>query len=123
MKAIKKRQIIRQRKKWRIRKRITGNQERPRVSVFRSSKHIYLQLIDDVKQVTLLSVNSKQKDVISQLKGSSGNKETAHLVGKLFGEKVKEQGYSNIVFDRNGFRYHGRVQATAEGIREAGIQV
>jgi large subunit ribosomal protein L18 len=102
-------------KKLRIRKKILGTAERPRLSVFRSSKHFYVQLIDDASGTTLASA--------STYKAESGvNKETAGKVGKEIAEKALKQNIKNVVFDRNGYLYHGRVKALAEAAREAGLQ-
>ncbi len=122
MNAAKKRNLARKRNKAHIRKKISGSEERPRVSVFRSAKHIYGQVVDDVKAVTLLSVSSLEKEVKEQIKGYSGNKEAAQLAGKILGEKLKAKGHETIVFDRNGYLFHGRIKSFADGIREAGIK-
>jgi large subunit ribosomal protein L18 len=99
-----------------IRKKIFGTSERPRLSVFRSNKNIYAQLIDDLNGRTLVAVNSLQD-------GLSGGKpvDTAKAVGKALAEAAKAEGINSIVFDRNGYQYHGRVQALAEGAREGGL--
>lgn len=122
MEAAKKRILARTRNKAHVRKKISGTHDRPRVSVFRSAKHIYGQAIDDVKARTLASVSSLEKEIKEQLKGCPGNKEAALLVGKLLGERLKAKGHEVIVFDRNGYLYHGRVKSFADGIREAGIK-
>jgi large subunit ribosomal protein L18 len=106
--------------KHRIRKHISGTREKPRMSVFRSNKQIYVQFIDDTEGKTLLSVSSLNKDI-------AGNKdinktEQAKLVGKLAAEKSKEAGITGVVFDRNGYLYHGRVKALADSAREAGLK-
>lgn len=121
MEAAKKRILTRHRKKARIRKQIQGTEAKPRVSVFRSAKHIYAQAIDDINHKTLASVSTELETVKSQVK-YTGNKESAMTAGKVFGEKLKEQGITTIVFDRNGYVYHGRVKSLADGIREAGIE-
>lgn len=99
-----------------IRKKITGSSERPRLSVFRSNKNIYAQLVDDQNGHTLASANSLQD-------GVSGSKpaEVAVAVGKALAEAAKEAGIESVVFDRNGYQYHGRVKALAEGAREGGL--
>lgn len=122
MEASQKRIDTRQRKKAHIRKRIVGTAERPRVSVFRSAKHIYAQAVDDETGKTLAQSSTLAADVKSKLNGSSGNKAAANLVGKAFGEVLKAKGFTSIVFDRNGYLYHGRVKDLADGIREAGIE-
>ena len=102
-----------------IRKKIFGTAEQPRLSVYRSNKDIYVQLIDDVAGLTLASASSTEKE----LKDSKGSKvEAAQLVGKKIAEKAKAAGVENVVFDRNGYLYHGRVKALAEGAREGGLK-
>ncbi len=122
MEAAKKRILVRKRKKRHIRKRLSGTAERPRVSVFRSAKHIYAQAIDDTVGKTLASVSSLDKDVRESIEGYTGNKAAASVAGKLFGERLKEKGLTKIVFDRNGFLYHGRIKCLADAIRETGIK-
>jgi len=105
--------------KMRIRKTIIGTTETPRVSVFRSNKEIYAQIIDDSKGATLLSASSREKD----LAGVKGTKtEIATAVGKALAEKAAKAGIENVTFDRNGYLYHGRVKALAEGAREGGLK-
>ena len=100
-----------------IRKRLSGSSERPRLSVYRSNKGIYAQVIDDQAGVTLVSVSSLAKDF-----SASGTKvEQSKAVGKLLAEKALAAGISKVVFDRNGYLYHGRVKSLAEGAREAGL--
>ncbi|MDN3705968.1 50S ribosomal protein L18 [Myroides ceti] len=107
----------RQRIKYRIRKTVSGTALRPRLSVFRSNKEIYAQIIDDVNGVTLASASSKEAGV------TGGTKiETAASVGKLIAEKALKAGIDTISFDRGGYLYHGRVQSLAEGAREAGLK-
>ena len=102
-----------------IRKKISGTPERPRLSVFRSNKAIYAQLIDDVNGVTLVNSSSLSKD----LKDSEGSKsDISKLVGKTVAEKAKSQGIESVIFDRNGYKFHGRIKALAEGAREGGLQ-
>lgn len=122
MEAAKKRILARKRNKARVRKKIKGTEQRPRVSVFRSAKHIYGQAIDDEKSVTIVSVSSLESDVKKKTDGYSGNKETAKIAGKTLGEKLVAKGHDQIVFDRNGFLYHGRIKSFADGIREAGLK-
>ena len=105
--------------KSRVRKIVSGTAERPRMSVFRSNKEIYAQLIDDAQGVTLLSTSSKAKEIAV----ATGTKsEKAGLVGKLVAEKAVAAGISEVVFDRNGYLYHGRVKELADGAREAGLK-
>jgi len=110
----------RKRIKLRIRKDIHGTKEKPRLSVFRSNSEIYVQIIDDREGKTLLSVSSRNKE-IAEKKGITKT-EQARMVGKLAAEKLLEKGISLVVFDRNGYRYHGRVKALAEAARESGIK-
>lgn len=102
----------------RVRKNISGTAERPRLNVFRSSKHIYAQVIDDVKGVTLASASTMDKD----FEGYGGNVDAAKAVGLKIAEKAKAAGISAVVFDRGGYIYHGRVAALAEGAREGGLE-
>ena len=102
----------------RVRSKITGTAERPRLDVFRSNSNIYAQLIDDVKGVTLAAAASNEKD----FGASGGNCEGARKVGKLIAERAKEKKISEVVFDRGGYIYHGRVKELAEGAREGGLK-
>jgi len=102
----------------RVRSRITGTAERPRLDVFRSNSHIYAQLIDDVKGITLAAAGSNEKDFGI----SGGNCEGARKVGKLIAERAKDKKISEVVFDRGGYIYHGRVKELAEGAREGGLK-
>ena len=107
----------RQRIRFRIRKTISGTAATPRLSVFRSNKEIYAQLIDDVNGVTLLAASSREKEI-----GKGTNVEIAAAVGKLVAEKALKAGIDTISFDRGGYLYHGRVKSLAEGAREAGLK-
>lgn len=102
----------------RIRNKISGSRECPRLSVFRSAKHIYAQIIDDTAGVTLAAASTMEKDFA----GSGSNKEAARKVGKLLAEKAAKAGIENVVFDRGGYIYHGRVKELAEGAREGGLK-
>jgi len=104
----------------RVRKKVLGTPERPRLNVFRSARNIYAQIIDDINGTTLTSASSLEKEV-SEKVSYTGNKEAARLVGKLLGERAKEKGITKVVFDRGGYLYHGRVRELAEGAREAGL--
>jgi len=109
----------RQRIKHRIRKIVSGNATKPRLSVFRSNKEISAQLIDDVAGTTIVATSSREKGMTPK----KGTKiETATLVGKALAEKAKKAGIETVAFDRNGFLYHGRVKALADGAREAGLK-
>ncbi len=101
----------------RVRAKISGTPECPRLNVFRSSKNIFAQIIDDVNGVTLCSANSQMKD----FEGNGGNKEGARTVGKMIAKAAAEKGITDVVFDRGGYLYHGRVQELAEGAREGGL--
>lgn len=111
--------VIRRKRQVRVRKKITGSSERPRLNVFRSARHIYAQLIDDVSKSTLLSYSTLSLDTTS-LK-SCGNIEAATLVGKQIAALACEKGITSVVFDRNGFLYHGRIKALADAAREGGL--
>ena len=103
-----------------IRLKVSGTAEFPRLAVYRSTKHIYAQLIDDVNHVTLASASSNDKDLKEQLK-HGGNIEAAQVVGAAIAKKAKAKGIECVVFDRGGFLYHGRVAALADAAREAGL--
>jgi large subunit ribosomal protein L18 len=107
----------RQRIRYRIRKSISGTATNPRLSVFRSNKEIYAQLIDDVNGVTLLAASSREKEI-----GKGTNVEIAAAVGKLIAEKALKAGLDIVTFDRGGYLYHGRIQSLAEGARAAGLK-
>ena len=109
----------RQRIKFRIRKRLSGSGDIPRMTVFRSNKQIYVQLVDDVTGQTLVSASSKEKEVASQQVNKT---EQAKLVGKLIASKAKDKGIETVVFDRNGYLYHGRVKNLADAAREGGLK-
>lgn len=111
----------RQRRRMRIRKRIRGSEERPRMSVFRSLQNIYVQLIDDDSGKTLCEANTRNVQVRDSI-GYGGNKNAAAVIGKEIAERAKAKGIQSVVFDRSGFRYHGRVDALAAAAREAGLK-
>jgi large subunit ribosomal protein L18 len=115
------RQEARLKRRKRIRKKISGSPERPRLSVFRSSKHIYAQVIDDLKGVTLVTASTLSPELRQQEK-VKGKIEDAKRVGKLIAQMTKARGITKVVFDRNGFMYHGRVRALAAAAREAGLE-
>ena len=112
---------VRQKRHARVRKLISGTPERPRLSVYKSSKNIYVQFIDDVKGVTLASCSTLEGGVKAEIAGKTKT-EAAKIVGKIAGERAKEKGISEVVFDRGGYNYTGRVQAIADGAREAGLE-
>lgn len=105
----------------RVRKKIIGTPERPRLNVYRSAKNIYAQIIDDTKGVTIVAASSLEKEINEKV-SNTGNKEAAKLVGKLVGDKAKSKGINKVVFDRSGYIYHGRIKELAEGAREAGLE-
>jgi len=111
---------IRIRKHARVRKKVSGTAERPRLNVFRSSKNMYAQIIDDIAGTTLVAASTIDEALKGKLK-YSGNKEAAKEVGKLIAERAKEKGITDVVFDRSGYIYHGRVKELADGAREAGL--
>ena len=104
----------------RVRKRVSGTAERPRLAVFRSNKHIYAQVIDDTTGRTLAAASTAEP---GQRDGSTGTVDAAKKVGELVGERAKSAGIERVVFDRGGFRYHGRVAALCDGARAAGLEV
>jgi large subunit ribosomal protein L18 len=112
----------RERRKARIRKRVYGTPELPRLTVFRSLKNIYAQLIDDAAGVTLVEASTRSKELQGELK-YGGNRVAATLVGKLLGQRASAKGISRAAFDRNGYKFHGRVKALAEAARDAGLRV
>ena len=114
-----KKQLLRLRRKAHIRKKVDGSHERPRLSVYRSLNHIYAQVIDDVSGKTLAAAST----LSPELKGAKGKKsERAKKVGQLIAKKCLEAKVDKVVFDRNGFNYHGRIAAVADGAREAGLK-
>lgn len=117
-----KKNAQRMRRKLHIRRSIFGSVTKPRLSVFRSHQNIYCQLIDDGKGVTLAAASTRSKELRDQLKGKAGNRAASTLVGALIAEKAKGLGITAVAFDRNGYRFHGRVRALAEAAREAGLK-
>ena len=120
--SIKYKREIRLKRKKRVRKKIKGIPETPRLSVFKTPRHIYAQIIDDSIGRTIVAASTISKDVKSKAKGISGNIKGAILVGESIGKKGIEKGIKRIVFDRNGFHYHGRVKALADAAREVGLK-
>ena len=108
--------------KIKIRKKISGTSERPRLAVYRSLNNIYAQIIDDTNGNTLLSVSTLSKELAAELKSAKGKINRSKIVGKVLAKKAIEKNISTVVFDRNGYRYHGRIQAIAEGAREGGLK-
>jgi large subunit ribosomal protein L18 len=115
------RNIARKRRHLRVRKRVSGTPERPRLNVFRSNKHIYAQVIDDVAGHTLVSASTLDPELRNEI-SNGGNVEAASKVGALIAKRALEKGIETVVFDRGGYLYHGRVQALAEAARAAGLK-
>ena len=109
----------RQKRHERVRKTVSGTPERPRLNVFRSSSHIYAQIIDDTKGITLVAASTMDKD----FDGAGGNKEAAKKVGLVIAKKAVEKGIKAVAFDRGGYLYHGRVKELADGAREGGLEL
>jgi large subunit ribosomal protein L18 len=109
---------LRQRRHRRVRKKVQGTAERPRLAIYRSNKHISAQVIDDLAGHTLVAASTVEADLRS---GATGNVEAARSVGRLVAERAKEAGITTVVFDRGGFHYHGRVAAAADAARDAGL--
>lgn len=120
MKVKNRKEYRRLKIKRRIRKKISGASSRPRMSVFRSNKQIYVQLIDDLSGNTLAAASSREEEIASQ---KVSKIEQAALVGKLIANKAKEAGIEEVVFDRNGYLYHGRVKSLADAAREGGLKL
>lgn len=112
----------RTRRKLRVRKKITGTPERYRLSVYRSLKHIYAQIIDDTQNLTLVSASTVEKEVIGSITNESTKSDNSKLVGALLAQRALAKNISSVAFDRNGYIYHGRVKALADAAREAGLQ-
>ena len=120
MGSIDTKKQARLKRKKRVRKKVCGTLERPRLSVFRSAKQIYAQIIDDTQGNTIVSVSSMEKAVKDHSKFES-KVEKAVFLGKLIGERALKKGFTKVVFDKNGYMYHGRVKAVSEGARQAGL--
>jgi len=116
-----RKQELRQRRHLRVRKKVSGTPSRPRLAVFRSEHHIYAQVIDDTQGRTLAAASSLDPTVRGDVK-YGGNVAAAQVVGRLVGERAREKGIQQVVFDRGGFAYHGRVAALATAAREAGLE-
>jgi large subunit ribosomal protein L18 len=116
---MRNRQVAKDRRHRRVRKKVRGTAARPRLAVFRSNKHIYAQVIDDVDGSTVASASTVEKG----FDGATATVDAAKKVGKLVGERAKDAGVDTVVFDRGGNRYHGRVAGVADGAREAGLQL
>ncbi len=121
MSTSKSRNALRIRRHARVRTRITGKAERPRLSIFRSLHHVYAQLIDDATGRTLAAASTREKAVSEGL-GSNASSAAAEKVGKVIAERAKAQGITAVVFDRGGYKYHGRIKALADAARGAGLE-
>jgi large subunit ribosomal protein L18 len=119
--TVKEKRDARLKRKKRVRKRIQGRLDRPRLTVFKTARHIYAQIIDDSTRRTLLAASTLSKDLQTAVKGVSGNVKGAILVGEAIGKKSIESGLKEVIFDRNGFLYHGRIKALADAARENGL--
>ncbi len=119
--SVKTRRAVRKHIKTRIRKRVSGDAERPRLAVFRSERHIYAQVIDDDANATLCSASTLDKDVRDKVKKGC-DVGAAEAVGKALAERAKQKGLKQVVFDRGGFRFHGRVKALADAARKGGLE-
>ncbi len=115
------RKKLRRRRHLRVRKKVFGTSERPRLAVYRSNKHIYAQIIDDTKGHTLVFASTLDKELRDKLE-KTWDKNAAREVGKLIGKRALEKGIKKVVFDRGGFKYHGRIKELADGAREAGLE-
>jgi large subunit ribosomal protein L18 len=116
-----KKKIRREKIRKRVRSKIFGTSERPRLSVYRSLKHIYAQIIDDTKGHTLVAMSSLSKEIRDKVKEAKTKTEVSRIVGLALAKKAFEKGITKVVFDRNGYKYHGRVKALAEAAREGGL--
>ncbi len=105
----------------RIRRRVRGTAQRPRLAVYKSLRYIYAQLIDDDQGHTLAQASSREADLLKGIKTSAGSREAARKVGETLAERAKEKGVEDVVFDRGGFIYHGRIREVAEGARKTGL--
>ncbi|RAO99339.1 50S ribosomal protein L18 [Petrotoga sp. 9PW.55.5.1] len=112
---------LRRKRHLRVRKKIKGTPERPRMTIFKSQKHIYVQLIDDTQGVTIAAASTTEKEIKEKLE-KTWNEKAAQEVGKNIAQKAKDKGITKVVFDRSGYKYHGKVKALAEAAREAGLE-
>ena len=112
----------RQRAHMRVRGRVAGSSNRPRLAVYKSARYIYVQVIDDQKGETLAQANSRESETKGKFEGGGKSKSAARLVGELIGERAKDKGIVSVVFDRGGYQYHGRVKEVAAGARSAGLK-
>jgi large subunit ribosomal protein L18 len=122
MKPVMKKIERRGRRKKHVRKHVMGTPQRPRLTVFRSNKNIYAQIVDDIAGQTLASASTQQQDIAGQAGGHCGNKQAASVVGQTIAAKAGEKGITEVVFDRNGYPYHGRVKELADAARKGGLK-
>ncbi|MBK8980866.1 MAG: 50S ribosomal protein L18 [Ignavibacteria bacterium] len=122
MNQIQKSKKRKERIRYQIRKKLRGTSEVPRLVVYRSLDHIYAQLVDDVNSKTLFTLSTKSKEITDKISGLKGKVEKSKMIGKLAAEKAISGSISSVVFDRNGYLYHGRVKALADGAREGGLK-
>ncbi|PIP42501.1 MAG: 50S ribosomal protein L18 [Desulfobacterales bacterium CG23_combo_of_CG06-09_8_20_14_all_51_8] len=120
MNSTNQRKTLRLKRKKRIRKNLAGTPNRPRMSVFRSARHIYTQIVDDTQGITLVAASTTEKEVREQQKFENKTA-AATFIGRLIAERAAQKGIKSVVFDRNGFLYHGRVKAVSDGARKAGL--
>jgi large subunit ribosomal protein L18 len=122
MRDLKEKNRRRTRAHQRLRQRVNGTPERPRLAVYKSEKYTYAQVIDDLSGRTLAQANSSEAAIKSQLKGGAATREAARLVGETVAERAKSQGVSKVVFDRGGYIYHGKIKEVADGARAKGLE-
>ncbi len=120
--ALKAKRLARLARHRRVRKKVSGTSQKPRLCVYRSLKHIYAQLIDDAQGATLASASTLSPDYKKMKLSAGSNKEAAEAVGRILAGKALEKGIQSVVFDKNGYRYHGRIRALADAVREKGLQ-
>ena len=113
---------LRVRRHMRLRQKVKGTAQRPRLCINRTLKHIHAQLIDDVAGVTVAAASTVQSDVAAQVQGGKGSREAAKIVGQVIAQRAKDKGFEAVVFDRNGNQYHGAIKEFAEAARESGLQ-
>lgn len=123
VKKTREKRLRRKRAHLRVRSKVRGSAERPRLAVFKSRRYIYAQVIDDDRGVTLASAASLEPSLRAQLEGSAGGRDAARLVGETLAERAKAQGLAKVVFDRGGYIYHGKVREVAEGARDKGLEL
>lgn len=115
--------VTRDRAKIKVRKKLSGTTEKPRLTVYRSNSKIYAQVIDDSKGITLVSASSISSEILEEVKNAKGKIAISTIVGTLLAKRALEKNISTVVFDRNGYKYHGRVKAVAEAARAAGLKI